>query len=340
MDWLSSEVRRSAPTTRRSERAAASPIIRADGPPCRAPSIRLCVAALFLILSNPLCFIGEISAASTAEDRTQFGKDIVIELGQKAQDAVCYFCSIRVRGTIAGDALTVGGSIEVDGAVEGDAIAAGGKVRLGPEAKIAGDLVAVGGPFENGARASVSGDISAFQWIQLPGQRQLSLPGVLGNLGITLTVVLLSFLVLRPHRLEAMADSLRQYLLIPLLGVGVLAGAAILNNMHIRIRHFNAVRDFVIESGLAVLFAIGSTALSYAVGRRRMRARSPLVATLLGAGGINVLTLIPFLGFLVFAGLGLLALGVASNPVFRKFAEWLRGRFVRRPAGPSPTTLG
>jgi len=44
-----------------------------------------------------------------AADRQQHGQDIVVRAGERAGDVLCYYCSIRVGGTVDGDA--VGGPV-------------------------------------------------------------------------------------------------------------------------------------------------------------------------------------------------------------------------------------
>ena len=291
------------------------------------------------LLFAVLLFLALTAPPLEAEDRTQFTKDIVVQPGEKVDDALCFFCSIHVRGTLGGDAVAIGGSVEVEGTVDGDVVASGGGVRLGPGATVTSEAVAVGGHLERGPQSSIGGDVESVQWFSLPGQREPFLPGAAANLAISLLTVGIFFLVLRQRRAEAMADCIRRrYVLVPLAGLVLLVVEGFLNNVGI---HWGRLTGFVVSLvglTLVITFGMGAAAVSYGLGRPLARGRTPVVAALFGAIMINLLNMVPVLGFLTFGVFALLALGCPLVSGFGKGADWLPAKFARRRADAAPTS--
>jgi len=295
-----------------------------------------CVLVIVALFSLPVAL-----RAQQPEDRTQYGKDIVIETGQAVDDALCYFCSIRVREKLTGDALAIGGGIEVLGTIEGDAMASGGGIHLGPGATIGGDAIAVGGPVERGAQSSVKGEVSTTPWFHLPGQRQLFLRGVLAIVAFNLLSIVLCYLSLRRRRLEVITDSLRERLgLVILTGACLFLAGILLLVAADYLERIAAVLATLVPLILLVIFCVGFSGVSYGLGRRLAGRRNPLVAALLAAMLITLLELVPILGFLTFAVLGLLALGSAVLSGFGTTTDWLPKLFSRRQAPSSPVSPG
>ncbi len=293
------------------------------------PGIWLSVASLFLLLPAR-------GAAREADDRVVFAREVVIESGQKLHDIVCYFCMIRVRGTLTGDAVAIGGGVEVTGTIEGDAVIVGGGVKLGEGARIGGELVVIGGQVERGPLSEIAGGVEHNRWMLLPGQRQFYLRGDLANLGVTILVVVFVYLVFRRRRIEAMAESVRKrYVLAPLVGVAITLLTSLLFNLVNRLGELRRLED-VLNSTLGILFVsvlgVGATAASCAIGGRLAPGRGALARTLLGAAVINLTNAIPIVGFVVFSLFSLAAMGGALLSGFGQAADWLPKRFARRPA--------
>lgn len=72
--------------------------------------------------------------------RIRIGGSIVVERGERVEDAVAVFGSIIVRGEVTGDAVAIGGGVHVeDGAsVGGEVVAIGGRIVAAPTAKLSG----------------------------------------------------------------------------------------------------------------------------------------------------------------------------------------------------------
>jgi hypothetical protein len=164
---------------------------------------RLRIALIALLIG--LCFTPAVFAAS---DAVQFGQNISVAENQNVGDAVCFFCSITVKGTLHGDAVVFFGSVKIDGETHGDVVTFFGNDTLAPDAKIAGDMVTFFGETEVGENAKVGGDA-----VVLFGSQRLSssasvgkdhfvLPGYFLLLPISLLIViiwLIRSLLRRPY---------------------------------------------------------------------------------------------------------------------------------------------
>jgi len=127
--------------------------------------------ALLAGLVIGLFFAAGLSAfASDAHERTQFGRDIVVNSGEEVSEVTCFGCS--VRGRVAGDATSFMGNIVVEdqGEIGGDTTAFGGNVRLEKGIKVGGGVTVFGGRFYRDSSATIGGDITNFSgsaWLLL-----------------------------------------------------------------------------------------------------------------------------------------------------------------------------
>jgi hypothetical protein len=121
--------------------------------------IQLLAACLFAGL-----FLSATAYANDGHDRTQFGNAINVEPGEEITEAVCFGCSVHVRGHVKGDVTAFGGSviIEDQGQVGGDATVFAGDLRLEKSAAVKGELAVFGGHIYRDPAASVGGDVTNF----------------------------------------------------------------------------------------------------------------------------------------------------------------------------------
>jgi len=278
----------------------------------------------YFLLAVGLFSLPSAAWAQEADARQQYVQDIVIQSGETTGDLICYFCSIRVRGTVKGDAIAIGGGIEIDGTVVGDAVAAGGGIRLGPGAKVGGDAVAAGGRLERGPQASVGGEAESEWWFYVPGQRQLFLPCILLYAAVSLGLVLVSSLVLRRRRVAVLADTIGEHPVWTLLaGAGVLFVATVLLVFSGKLGDAGEILDTGVSIALAVTMAAGCPGFAFWLGRRLTRVGGSLQAALAGALLLTLLQLIPIAGVFVFLAVILLAPGCAVLSGFGSGANWL-----------------
>jgi hypothetical protein len=278
-----------------------------------------------------------------AEERVQYLRDLVVNPGETASEVACIGCSIRVYGTVVGDATAIGGELKVDGTVTGDAVAVGGAVRLGPLARVQGDATSLGGPVVRDPQAVISGEVAAYPWLYWPGQRQPYWRGILGLLGAEAALFLVFYLAARARRVLKMAATLEHRPWWSLLA-GILASAlicflyyevAILSFGKSPLKHYEDWLYWGFTAVLGILFGFGHVGIGCRLGRT-LRLRSGAVAGLIGdaplpatAAGILlvfVLELVPIVGTLAFALFALLGIGAAVLS--------LLGTFPRHAAAP------
>ena len=113
------------------------------------------LAALFCIFAPP-------AARAQTRDQVQFGNNIVVREGEEAHDAVCFFCSIEIDGTLRGDAVAFLGNIRVRGHAERDAVAFLGNISVGDNASIERDVVVFAGNLHVGDGGTIGNDRVVF----------------------------------------------------------------------------------------------------------------------------------------------------------------------------------
>jgi hypothetical protein len=109
-----------------------------------------------------------LSAAAWAKgnpERTQFSRDIRVEVGEKTGDVTCINCSVYVLGEAAGEVTAIHGNVVVENgaSVAGDITSVWGNVRLENGSRVAGDLTAVAGVVHRESQTSVSGDVTSLE---------------------------------------------------------------------------------------------------------------------------------------------------------------------------------
>ncbi len=135
--------------------------------------------------------------AKDSPERTQFGRDIRVEAGEKTGDLTCINCSIHVRGEASGDVTAIHGNIMVEsgGSVAGDVTAVWGDVRAESGSQIAGDLATVAGAVRRQPGSNVSGDVASLEGVKW--LLAILLPPLVF---IGLIIALIIWLVQRSHR--------------------------------------------------------------------------------------------------------------------------------------------
>ncbi len=293
-------------------------------------------------------------AAAQPEDRTRFGRAIVIEPGETAGNVTCFACSIRVRGTVQGDLVSLLGGIEIEGAASGDvicfacsirvrgavqgdlvsllsgiaiegaasgdAVAVGGSIRLRPGARLDGDAVAVGGPVLREASATINGDAVPVVWFHLPGQRRFFWRGVLAFAAFQFGLLLVFYPLVRRQRVGNIAATLARHPVWTLLaGVGVAALVGLIVIVAVRFEYWSNAAGYVFNAVLLVIGGMGALGVYMWLGRKAAPASPPFAAVALGAALAFLLQLVPLAGFLACLLLCLLALGVAVLSGFGSF---------------------
>jgi hypothetical protein len=252
---------------------------------------------------------------------------------------------IEKGASVEGDTVVIGGGLQVDGTVAGDVVVVGGLLSLGSAASVARDVVNVGGSLQRAEGAHIGGNIVtnfAAPTFQLPRRAVAENPqfpprpnvnfdlGPLGSaaavffqsLGLAALAMLLT-VFLHPQ-LDRVARALvRQPLIAGSIGIVAVVSAAIAAVIL-------AVTLILIPVALAAILMLvlawlfGVVSLGLEVGDRLTRAMhrswEPVVSAGLGtfvlAVSVGTVGLIPCVGWLAPALVGLLGLGAAVITVF------------------------
>jgi hypothetical protein len=107
------------------------------------------LALAFVVLSTP---------ARAAQDVVHFGSSIDVGANEEIHDAVCFFCSVNVQGTVNGNIVSFFGSVRISGHAEHDVVDFFGDVKVSDDSSIGHDLVNFFGSVWLGENASVDRD--------------------------------------------------------------------------------------------------------------------------------------------------------------------------------------
>ncbi len=223
---------------------------------------------LFVLLLCPA-----ISFAQRPESRIRksYLWPIVIQKGEIVADAVCYGCSITVRGRVLGDAISFWGEVvlEEGAIVNGDATAVFGGIRLGANSVVGGDADSIGVMVERDPTSAVTGTTEAD--LDLPNRWALF--GAIILLNMSVATVAFMFLLRRAANL-ALIWNTRKVLVCIVGGLffGVWCGC-----IPLTIRYFPAYIGYILGGLFLFLMFLcipGYTGLSLWIGRRILRAES------------------------------------------------------------------
>jgi hypothetical protein len=106
-------------------------------------------------------FVFAAAPAHADRDAVQFGSNIEVPEGSSVHDAVCFFCSVNVRGVAEHDIVVFFGNVHIANAANHDIVAFFGNVRADDNATIGHDLVNFFGVVRLGENVSVGNDVVA-----------------------------------------------------------------------------------------------------------------------------------------------------------------------------------
>ncbi len=283
-------------------------------------------------------FPGSGVSAETNEgpDRLRMFRNIVIEAHEAAGDAICFNCSVMVRGQLGGDAIAIGGDVIVDGTVDGDALAVGGSVQTRPNSKVGGDLVALCGAAQIEPGSGVAGSIDSNPYFHLPGQRSVRPLGALVFGMVNFGMVLAMGHLIRPARSENLAATIRRHpWMTSLAGAIVMGLYFLLVVIADMLPRLEAPLIVLITLALFFLLVYGYVGGAWLVGRLLVGDGSRLMTWSAGGLALTFLFLIPIAGFLalilslLLAPGSLILSGFGSDP--DGLALRLRGLVRRTP---------
>jgi hypothetical protein len=98
------------------------------------------------------------ASARAAADEVQFGNTIEVGPNQTIHDAVCFFCSVQVKGTVDGDIVAFFGNVHIEGHANHDVVNFFGEVKAADDASIGHNLVNFFGGVRLGQNVTVGED--------------------------------------------------------------------------------------------------------------------------------------------------------------------------------------
>jgi hypothetical protein len=96
--------------------------------------------------------------AHAAQDMVQFGSNIEVPKDTAIHDAVCFFCSINVQGTVNGNMVVFFGSAHIEGQARHDVVVFFGDVKAEDNTSIGNNIVNFFGSVHLGENVDVKRD--------------------------------------------------------------------------------------------------------------------------------------------------------------------------------------
>lgn len=162
-----------------------------------------------------VCFFAAALAAAAvparaSEDDVQFFRNIDVTPDQPVHDAVCFFCSVHVEGSVQGDIVAFFGNVHLNGEAHHDVVNFFGKVSAADNSSIGGDLVSFFGNVRLGENVVVHKDfVAIFSAVHSPESVSVGKDRVTFSpwifFGPPLVVILIFFVIM--HELRARRQS-------------------------------------------------------------------------------------------------------------------------------------
>ena len=89
----------------------------------------------------------------------KFGQDYTLEAGENVRELILFGGSATIHGVVQHDAVVIGGSAELSGTVGGDFVVLGSRATVAPGAKVDGDILVVAGRLESPPDFAPGGDM-------------------------------------------------------------------------------------------------------------------------------------------------------------------------------------
>jgi hypothetical protein len=260
-----------------------------------------------LLLAAPAVAAG--AGPDSRGDRVVITGPVNVRPGEAVNNVVVFDGPVRVAGDVRNDVVAVDGDVRVTGRVHGDVITVARRAVIAPGARVDGDLVYGNQRPVVAAGATVTGDTTRINNITDP----LGFVGFLALwLAVTISALVLGLLMLwlTPGALEATRRAAGEHTLasigwglVVFFGLPLLALVAVASLV-------GAPLGVALALALWPLYAVGYTMSAWLLGRRLLGPpRSRILAFLLGLVLLRGLSLIPFLGGILWFGGTVFGLG-------------------------------
>ena len=286
----------------------------------------------------------------------RFGRDVHVRPDERAEDIAVFFGNVMLEGAAEGDVAVFFGSLSLAGSarVEGDVAVVGGTLTVDSGATVDGDLAVIGGRSEASADFAPNGD-----WIVLGPQGSDAVFGSLltwlaegllwgrpivpGLLWVWIAVALMALVYLvinvvfeQPVRecadvlaSKPLTACLAGVLVLLLIGpVSLLLSVSVIGLPVVPFLWF-ALLLVGIFGRVGVVRWLGGRLVAEEIPGDRLQATRSLA---LGLGVICLVYMVPLVGFVAWAAIGVIGLGAAAAAVL----EGIRREHPRR-RSPEPT---
>ena len=286
--------------------------------------------------------------ARADNDRVRIGGNVTVERGERGGDVVCIGGSVVNRGEISGDIVVMGGTLHsegnvagdmvvmgghanIDNRVGGDTVVMGGAMQLGPSAEIMGEAVALGGAIEQDSGSVIHGEshgLAGPWWLfGLSGISMLAVFAFMAAVPFALFAAVLAYAIAGRNRVEAVAQAARVSTA-QAFGLGFAVMLAVMMLVWLS-TYMHPITPFVIIAifiAFLITVSIGFAGASSWVGRGLARNAGPFAVVVIGAIVLQVIVLIPLIGWAIFAFVLMVALASAVLSGWGETPYWLAKR--------------
>jgi hypothetical protein len=250
-----------------------------------------------------------------AYHKPSFGSTVVVNSGEViCSNLTSFGGTVIIRGIVMGDVVDFGGNVVIDGKVDGHVMLYSGNITLQDGAQVNEDIHLCGGHWLHGTDSRLHG--SVIDCTRGVGQLILDDGGVEFRFWSLMTWVALGILLtsLLPEHVmlvrTTVKNKLRRSLVLGLLSI--LLAPAILAVLFALIIPIPLA--ILIAIGLLASWALGTIAVSWLIGEYIVRTVAPhqntrVVQVVVGLTVLILAGSLPYIGWLILLGAGLLGLG-------------------------------
>jgi hypothetical protein len=267
------------------------------------------------------------SAGISAGQRVGFGEPAYVGPDERVDEVLSFGDNVQVAGQVDGDAISFGGNVRIEptGRVEGDAVSFGGRVEVEDGGRLAGDRVTLGMPMALPAvEVEVDGDEpAAAANLRLVADSREVMRSLYRRLVWMLSVAGAGVLVvgLFPHRVNRVATDIEarpvRAAVVGALATGFLtlfAGLFAVLTLGV-----GSPVSLLLLGVLGLAWLLGFVGLCQVVGDRlpiHDRPHGRWIAFLVGVVLLTFLSSLPWVGWFVVAGAGVVGIGAALSTRF------------------------
>jgi len=250
-----------------------------------------------------------------AYHKPSFGSTVVVNSGEViCSNLTSFGGTVIIRGNVMGDVVAFGGNVVIDGKVDGNVMLYSGNITLQGGSQVNGDIHLCGGHWLHGTDSRLHG--SVIDCTRGVGQLIMDDGGVEFRFWSLVTWVALGILLtsLLPEHVmlvrTTVKNKLRRSLVLGLLSI--LLAPAILAVLFALIIPIPLA--ILVAIGLLAAWALGTVAVSWLIGEYIVRTVAPhqntrVVQVVVGLTVLILAGSLPYIGWLIILGAGLLGLG-------------------------------